>query len=103
MKGIKDMEHTKNPDLRSYLKGYMLDYVNFEVIEIIPQSKRFAATIMRDKRADSVQPWCVQYGGGGHYFYTREDLDEYCRKRGWYKNGAAYAARTGLLQCSSRR
>jgi len=80
-------KQTTSPHWR-YLRGYMLDYDNFEVIEIIPQNKRFAATIMHDRREESIHPWCVQYAGNGHYFATRGELDTYCRRRGWYRRRA---------------
>jgi hypothetical protein len=87
------MEMTAIPELkpelqqhRRYLEGYRLAYDHFEVIGIVSQDRDFAAIVMRDMRADAFKPWCVQYRGGGHYFFTREELDEYCRRRkfkGW--------------------
>jgi hypothetical protein len=67
-----------------YLDGYRLDYEHLEVIDIIPQDREFAAMIMRDQREDAYKPWCVQYRGGGHYFFTREELDDYCHSRKFY-------------------
>lgn len=67
-----------------YLDGYRLDYEHFEVIDIIPQDNEFAATIMHDIRPDAVKPWCVQFRGNGHYFITREELDNYCHNRKFY-------------------
>ncbi len=77
---------TLKPELqkhRRYLVGYQLDYVNFEVMDIVPQDRRFAVTVMHDRRADAYKPWCVQYRGSGYYFFTREDLDDYCNDRGF--------------------
>lgn len=74
------------PELRQYaryLQGCLLDYEHFEVIDIIPQDEEFAATIMLDRRPNAYKPWCVQYRGGGYYFFTREELDEYCHGRGF--------------------
>ena len=77
------------PELRKnkrYLYGYRLAYERFEVVGIVPQDSRFAVIVMRDRRSDAVKPWCVQYRGSGHYFLTRDELDDYCRKRkfkGW--------------------
>ncbi|HHV11299.1 MAG TPA: hypothetical protein GXX75_13600 [Clostridiales bacterium] len=67
-----------------YLDGYRLDYEHFEVIDIIPQDNELAAIIMHDIRADAGKPWCVQFRGGGHYFFTREELDDYCHSRKFY-------------------
>jgi hypothetical protein len=67
-----------------YLDGYRLAYEHFEVIDIIPQDREFAATIMRDRRPNAYKPWCVQYRGGGHYFSTKEELDDYCHSRKFY-------------------
>jgi hypothetical protein len=71
---------------KRYLEGYRLDYKNFEVIDIVPQDKEFAVTVMHDRRTDAHKPWCIQYRGSGRYFFTREELDDYCRGRdfkGW--------------------
>jgi len=67
-----------------YLSGYRLAYDTFDVIDIIPQNSRAAAIIMRDKRPRSVKPWCVQYRGNGHYFDTRQELDNYCHRRRFF-------------------
>ena len=83
-KKVRNMVLVEDRALTRYLHGYMLDYANFSVLEIYPQDKRFAAIIMQDRRANSPTPWCVQYGGGGHYFPTRGELDAYCQRRGWY-------------------
>lgn len=32
---------------------------------------------------DSCRPYCVQYGGGGHYFNTMHETRAYCYGRGW--------------------
>ena len=77
------------PELRRhkrYLEGYQLAYEHFEVTDIIPQDSKFAVIIMHDKRTDAYKPWCVQYRGSGHYFFTRAELDIYCQGRkfkGW--------------------
>ncbi|MBT9174038.1 MAG: hypothetical protein DDT21_02449 [Syntrophomonadaceae bacterium] len=73
------------PDLQRYLQRYALDLENFEVIEVLPQSRRFAAVILRDKRPEAYKPWCVQNRGGGHYFFSRKELDKYCAWRGWLR------------------
>ena len=61
----------------------MLDYDNFEVMEILPQDEDFAATIMHDKRPDAYKPWCVQYRGSGRYFFSEVEMHDYMRGRGW--------------------
>ncbi len=71
-----------DPKLTRYLREG-LDLVNFDVLEIHPQDKRNAAIIMHDRRENRPTPWCVEYGGGGHYFDTREELDAYFKRRGW--------------------
>jgi hypothetical protein len=70
-------------ELWRYLDGYRLDYKHFDLLDIVPQDEDFAVTVMRDRREDAVKPWCVQYCGGGHYFKTRGEMDEYCRSRKW--------------------
>ncbi|MDR1409254.1 MAG: hypothetical protein LBJ12_03070 [Oscillospiraceae bacterium] len=81
---IKPQLKTELQQYARYLDGYRLDYEHFDVVDIIPQDKEFAATIMHDHRADAYKPWCVQYHGGGHYFFTREELDDYCHDRKFY-------------------
>lgn len=85
------------PELRRYeryLRGYHLAYEHFEVLDIIPQDKTFAVTVMLDRRSDAFKPWCVQYRGNGHYFSTLAELDNYCRERGF--KGWRYRADPGL-------
>jgi hypothetical protein len=70
------------PELKRYLwRG--LDLEIFDLIDILPQNRRFAAIILRNKRPDAYMPWCVEFRGGGHYFFTKAELYEYCRNRKW--------------------
>jgi len=73
----------KDKKLHRYLWP-AIDCVNFDVLEIHPQNERLAAIIQYDRREDAYHHWCVQYAGNGHYFFTREELDAYCHRRGWY-------------------
>lgn len=75
--------HEIDPKLRHYLDGYRLAYDVFEVVEIIPVDREFAAIVMHDKRPDSPAPYCVQYRGGGHYFKEYGDMHHYMCECGW--------------------
>ena len=66
--------------LKRYLhKGLNLD--DFDVIDILPQNTRHAVIIMRNKNSEVPTPWCLQYCGNGHYFNSKEELDNYFKKR----------------------
>lgn len=61
-----------------------LDLDQFEVIDILPQSKKYAAIIMRDRSTEgegALYPWCVEFAGNGRYFQTFDDLIRYCAGR----------------------
>ena len=60
-----------------------LDLVNFDIVEVLPQRRGLEPIIMRDKRQGAYYPWCVQYAGNGHYFFSRPELEAYCRQRKW--------------------
>ena len=84
----------KKPELTRYLKGYNLDYVNFNILDIRPQNEHCAAILMHDTRPSNPEPWCVQYGGGGHYFPTYEEMAAYCELRGWCSAGPLHQRAT---------
>lgn len=68
-----------NKTLERYLwKG--LDYDRYQVIQIIPQSSHNAAIIMKS-RNNYDTPLCVEYRGGGHYFDTFKELQDFYKKR----------------------
>lgn len=62
-----------------------LDLVNFEVIEILPQTADYAVIIMLDKRENAVKPWCTEFRGSGRYFGTQTKLEAHVAERKWRK------------------
>lgn len=45
--------------------------------------------------SDAPQPYCVQYGGSGHYFRTEADVLAYCCGRGWVEGVVHERVRPG--------
>jgi len=62
-----------------------LDLMNFEIIKIISPKNRYPVIIMRDKRKDAKDHWCVQHQGSGYYFRTLKEVKDYCKTRNWVK------------------
>ncbi len=60
-----------------------LDLENFEVIQVLPQSKNIAAIIMRCKHPDWGKLWCIEHRGTGRYFDTYGQMLNYCAARRW--------------------
>ncbi|MCL2499282.1 MAG: hypothetical protein FWE90_02980 [Defluviitaleaceae bacterium] len=81
----------KNPGLppklqqhRQYVEDSNFNYDRFTLIDIYPQCEDFAVILFYEN--NGVKPWSIQFRGSGRYFYTREELDEYCKGRkfkGW--------------------
>ena len=53
----------------------------------VPGGGGLCLTIQHDP--DEVMPWCVQYGGGGHYFLTMPEAVNYIRSRKWITRAQA--------------
>lgn len=69
---------------RRYLESPRFNFDRFTVVDIFPQCKKFAVILFYEE--NGYKPWSIQFRGSGRYFFTREELDEYCRGRkfkGW--------------------
>lgn len=78
-----------NDELEEMKERYLwkgLDLQRYDVVEILPQFGKHAVIIMKCKEREDIKPWCVQYMQSGHYFATREELDEYMATRKWIRN-----------------
>lgn len=51
------------------------------------RGSRLCFSIQHDP--DQIKPWCVQYGGGGHYSQTMPEAVDYCRSRKWITQAQA--------------
>jgi len=60
-----------------------LDTDHFDVIDIKPQNSEHAVIVMRDNRQGAYKPWCAEYLGSGHYYFTKEEMYDYCHSRKW--------------------
>lgn len=74
-------------DLNQFLWGG-LDLKRFEVIQIFPTKKRglngksLGIILMHSRYPlDDPAPWCVEYGGSGKYFPTKQGAQEYLKTR----------------------
>lgn len=55
---------------------------DWTVIEKVGNSKGRPIEIGHNPH-DPYTPYCVQYGGNGHYFKTLDACRAYCRERRW--------------------
>ena len=60
-----------------------LDLENYDIIRIISLGDMYPVIVMRDKRADSQNHWCVQHRGYGQYFKTLNEVQNYLVERNW--------------------
>ena len=65
-----------------------LDLKRFEVIQIFPAKRRgingkpLGIILMHSRYpVDDPVPWCVEYGGGGKYSSTEQEVQEYLESR----------------------
>ena len=60
-----------------------LDTEHFDIIRVMSLGHFYPVIVMRDKRAEARDHWCLQYKGSGHYFKTLRDMASYCTERKW--------------------
>ncbi len=60
-----------------------LDTEHFDIIRVMSLGHFYPIIVMRDKRAEAKEHWCLQYQGTGHYFKTLKDVSHYCSNRKW--------------------
>ena len=56
---------------------------HFDIIHVMSLGHFYPVIVMRDKRSDSRDLWCLQYRGSGYYFKTLRDMASYCTERKW--------------------
>lgn len=67
-------------ELFSHYLWQGLNLEAFKILEILPQSYKDAAIIMKHKK-EKHTPWCVEYKGSGKYFDNEADLEAYISSR----------------------
>jgi hypothetical protein len=60
-----------------------LDTEHFDIIRVMSLGHFYPVIVMRDKRSEARDLWCLQYRGSGYYFKTLRDMTSYCTKRQW--------------------
>ena len=60
-----------------------IDLENYDIIGIHPQTTNRSVIILRNKREDSVRPWCLHYRGTERQFKTAEEALQHFKSRGW--------------------
>ena len=60
-----------------------LDLEKYDIIGIHPQTGNRSVVIMRNKRGDTLRPWCLQYRGTIRDFKTADEAIEYFKSREW--------------------
>ena len=67
-----------------------LDTEHFDIIRVMSLGHFYPVIVMRDKRSEARDLWCLQYRGSGYYFktlrdmaITLRDMASYCTERKW--------------------